>query len=65
MTKFLFQLCGGILLYSSIFGIIFPWLISARDDIMVTLGIVLIILTLSTTPAVFVYYINLLKKVNG
>ena len=62
MTKFLFQLCGGILLYSSIFGLVLPWLISARDDIMVTLGIVIIILVICTTPVVFLYYINLLKK---
>lgn len=63
MTKFLFQLCGGILLYSSIFGFALPWLFSARVDIMVSLGLVLIIVTICVTPAIFVYYINLLKKV--
>ena len=56
-----FIVLGIILLYGSIFGLLLPWMISARDDMLVTGGLFILVIIVATSPDLIKYVISLFK----
>jgi len=52
------KIVGSIILYIAVFGFICPYLISAKDDILPLVGIVVAI---ATIYLIIVQFINLIK----
>ena len=50
-----------LLAYGSVFGLVLPWMISARDDILVTGGLFILVIIGATAWDVIKYLISLFK----